>query len=106
MRQIRLFALCLALGLSLSVPCLAGEPFRFPVGRDGDKGELQYINGLPVLVVSGSPEDMGTTTGKLCLGPARRVLDYPRDLLKLHKVELVYELFAQSGKGMIKQFPA
>ena len=45
---------------SLAILCLgsltasAAEPFRFPEGRFG-KGELRYINDVPVLIVAGTP---------------------------------------------------
>ena len=34
------------------------EPVRFPQGKSG-KGELKYVNGLPVLIVQGTPEEIG-----------------------------------------------
>ena len=42
---------CLALCLLLWAggPGGAAEPFRFPEGKHG-KGELKYVNGVPVLV--------------------------------------------------------
>jgi len=106
MIQNRRSVLLLSLWLGLFAPCVAGEPFRYPAARQSDKAELQYINGLPVLVVSGSPEELGKAAGLLALAPAQRVIDYPRDLLKFHRVEAVYDLFVQSGEGMAKQFPA
>ncbi len=48
---------------SLTLPALAraGEPFRFPEGRCGTNAELKYVNQVPVLVVSGSPEQRPPT---------------------------------------------
>ena len=46
----------------------ADEPFRFPEGTHG-KGELKYRDGLPVLVVAGSPEEMGEQIGVLAIKP-------------------------------------
>ena len=45
------------------------EPFRYPEGRY-DKGELRYINGIPVLTVGGSPEEIGEQIGVLALKPS------------------------------------
>jgi predicted choloylglycine hydrolase len=81
------------------------EPFRFPEGRCG-KAELKYRNDLPVLVVEGSPEEMGTAVGTLAMKPAARVLDYPRDLLKKFKAGFTWGLFVKMGNGMFRQFPA
>jgi len=90
----------------LAVAPAAEQPFRYPAGRQGDKAELKYVNGLPVLVVSGTPEEMGSAVGLLALVPAKRVLGYPRDLLKEIGTENLYGLFAWAGNGMVKQFPA
>ena len=49
---------------------------------------------------------MGAAVGKLALKPAARVLDYPRDLLKLRRVDLLWNTFLASGRTMFKQFPA
>ena len=51
---------------------LAEEPFRYPEATYG-KGQLKYIDNLPVLTVSGSPEEMGEQIGRLALKPARQV---------------------------------
>jgi predicted choloylglycine hydrolase len=84
---------------------LAEEPFRFPAGKLGDKGELSYRNGLPVLVVSGTPEEIGTTVGTLALKPSPRALDYPRDLLRSFGAEKAWNLLVKSGQGLYPNFP-
>jgi predicted choloylglycine hydrolase len=90
----------------LTAPCNvnAKAPFRFPTGKHG-KGELKYINGIPVLVVSGTPEEIGTAVGTLALKPARRVVSYPRGLLKALGAERTWGLFLNTGKGMFTRFP-
>src|SRR5437660_870613 len=64
-------------------PAPGGEafapPFRYPEGRHG-KGELKYVRGIPVLVVGGTPDEMGEAVGALAVKPAKRALDYPRAL--------------------------
>jgi len=47
--------------LALVSSVRAAEPRTFTEGRSGD-GELKYINDLPVLVVAGTPEEMGRQT--------------------------------------------
>jgi len=39
-----------------------------------DKGELKYINGVPVLTLEGTPEEIGTQFGELALKPANKPL--------------------------------
>jgi predicted choloylglycine hydrolase len=97
----------LALGTLASVAVTGEpekEPFRFPEARLAN-AELKYRNDLPVLVVSGSPEEIGTAVGTLALKPAPRVLDYPRDLLKMVHAEKTWGLFVLFGNGMFRQFP-
>lgn len=84
----------------------AEEPFRFPAARHGDKAELKYLDKIPVLTVGGTPEEIGTAVGTLALKPASRVLGYPRDLLKLRKVDFLWHYFKGQGKTLYKQFPA
>jgi hypothetical protein len=54
--------------LSVLAAAPAGEPFRYPEGRHG-KGELKYRKGVPVLVVAGTPEQMGEQIGVLAVKP-------------------------------------
>jgi isopenicillin-N N-acyltransferase like protein len=44
---------------------IAAEPFRWPEAKHG-AGELRYINHVPVLVLAGTPEEMGEQVGVLC----------------------------------------
>ena len=90
----------------LAAPVRAAEPFRYPEAKDGAGGELKYINQVPVLVTSGTPEEMGTTVGTLALKPGVRAADYPRDILKSLHADLMWPLLAYSGNSMLKQFPA
>ncbi len=82
----------------------AAEPFRFPAARDGN-AELKYVNGIPVLTVGGTPEEMGRAVGVLAVKPGARVLEYPRDLLKIFSAERVMDWFVKGGNGMFRQFP-
>ncbi len=99
--------IALAACLFLTVPLTAaraGAPFRFPAGRDG-KAELKYAGNVPVLVVEGTPADIGQAVGTLALKPGKRVLNYPRELLDLHGIGKLWGLFLGSGKGMFRNFP-
>jgi hypothetical protein len=63
------FALVLCL---FALPALAGDR-RFPEAKSG-KGELKYVNEIPVLTVEGTPEEIGTQFGELALKPAKKPL--------------------------------
>lgn len=79
--------------------------FRYPEGKVSDYGELKYRNGLPVLVVSGTPEQMGKAIGKLALKPAKQILDYPKDALDIFNVGFLWNSLLRTGKRMYGRFP-
>src|SRR5690349_20711995 len=82
----------------------AEPPFRYPEGKC-DKGELRYINGLPVLTVAGTPEEMGNAIGTLALKPGRKLASYPEELLKHVHISFVYWPVMKTGQAMVKLFP-
>jgi hypothetical protein len=85
-------------------PTPTAEPFHYPEARHG-KGELKYINGLPVLVVSGTPEEIGDQTGVLGMKPFAGLLTQFQDTLKAWGRERMYPLFLKTGNLMLPQFP-
>lgn len=62
----------LLIALCVCVPAVADER-RLPEGKSG-KGALKYINGIPVLTLEGTPEEIGTQFGELALKPAKKPL--------------------------------
>ncbi len=45
--------------------CWAADAFRWPEAKHGG-GELRYINQVPVLILSGTPDEIGEQVGILC----------------------------------------
>jgi predicted choloylglycine hydrolase len=80
-------------------------PYRYPEAKHG-KGLLNYVNGLPVLTLAGTPEEIGEQEAILSLKPAAKLLGYPRALLKAHGVDFAWPLIRKTGLGMYKHFPA
>jgi predicted choloylglycine hydrolase len=68
----------------------AAEPFRFPEGKH-DQGELRYINDVAVMVLAGTPEEIGQQMGTL----AKPAIKDAEQLLNGY-IE---------AKGMTKLFP-
>jgi len=99
---ITLFGLVCCAG---SLRAQAGEPFRFPEGRHGT-GELKYVNKIPVLTVSGTPEEIGEAVGVLALKPGARVLEYPREVMDAYYAGVFWNIIVSQGRDMVKQFPA
>jgi predicted choloylglycine hydrolase len=83
-----LIAIALALVAMLAQ---GGEPFRYTEGKYGG-GELRFINDVPVLVVAGTPEEIGLQMGTL----AKAAIQDARQLIDGY-VE---------AKGLTKIFPA
>jgi isopenicillin-N N-acyltransferase-like protein len=79
-------------------------PFRYPEGRH-KKGSLKYVNGLPVLRVEGTPEEIGEQIGMLALRPARRLLAFPGDMLREANAALAIVLVGGTARFMSTHFP-
>lgn len=84
-----------------------GEESRFlyPTGRLGTTTSLHYSEGIPILTVGGTPEEIGKGVGTLALKPASRITQYPRDLLTFHKANLLWGYFQGAGKNIYRNFP-
>jgi hypothetical protein len=99
--------LFLLLSIVILSPSLlrAETPFRYPESKHG-KGELKYEKGIPILSVQGSPEEMGEQIAILAVKPAKRVLDYPRNILERLDIQVVMPVLAWAGQSMLPHFPA
>jgi len=82
----------------------ADEPFRYPEAKQG-KGELRYVNQLPVLLVQGTPDEIGEQMGTLALKPASKLLKVADEFVKTQHLERVFPLLLKSGTFMTPQFP-
>jgi isopenicillin-N N-acyltransferase like protein len=66
-------------------PIHAGEIRVFEEGRSG-AGELKYINEIPVLIVAGTPQEIGQQKAALTGEVVKQIADYPKKLLeRAHK---------------------
>jgi hypothetical protein len=100
-----------AIVVCLAQPLLqAGEPFRFPEAKYG-KGELRYINGLPVVILVGTPEEIGEQMRVLTRSASPYLFTYPAKFLKSKHQEPDHSqvpdlatLF-QLGQRMLDNFP-
>jgi WD40 repeat protein len=83
-------------------------PFRYPEGKHG-KGELKYINDLPVLTVAGTPEEIGEQIGVLAVKPVAADMDLHRVLpavLKSHHIDKALPWLASFCNGLLQRFPS
>src|SRR3954468_18946380 len=99
-------ALPLALCLLLPPAGRAADPARrYPEARHGN-GELRYVNGVPVLTVAGSPEEIGEQLGTLAVKPAQPLIDSFQGLLKSLGLVQSYPVILKAGTVMLPRFPA
>jgi hypothetical protein len=101
------FVIVLAVGCA--VPTVrAGEPFRYPEAKH-DKGELRYCNGLPVLVVEGTPAEIGEQMAVLGVKPAARLSNYPKEVLSFLAtpvgMQALWPVIVERGKRLLENFP-
>jgi isopenicillin-N N-acyltransferase like protein len=106
MRKGRVLGGLLVLIMLAAAPVQAAEPFRYPEATYGTSGQLKYVNRVPVVIASGTPQEIGETVGSLALKPGLRAADYPQDILKSLHMDLMWPLLVKSGDAMFKHFPA
>jgi hypothetical protein len=94
-------ALFLGLG---PAPGRAEDPFRYTEGKHGS-GSLKYVNGIPVLIVEGTPEEIGEQIGTLATKPAAKLLTYPKEVLKVFHASLTWPLLVKEANAMVPNFP-
>jgi hypothetical protein len=77
---------------------LSTVPFRYPEVKHG-KGELKYINDLPVLLVAGTAEEIGDEIGVLGMKPFSPLLGQLHETLKAWGRERAYPLLDQDRQS-------
>jgi isopenicillin-N N-acyltransferase-like protein len=96
-------AIVLLVLLPASVP--GEEPFRYPEATHG-KGELKYRNGLPLLVVAGTPEEMGEQIGVLALKPVNQKVSGLVKGAVQQQVGPAWPVVVKVCEKLFEQFPA
>ena len=88
----------------LILALLGPEPFHYPEAKSG-KGELKLVEGVPVLVVQGKPEEIGEQLGTLALKPASGLVKLADGFIKDRGWDKLYPLLLKTGGLMEPQFP-
>lgn len=92
---------CLCLTANVSP---ADDGLRFSEARF-EKGELRYINGLPVLTVEGTPREIGRQQGALTADVAVHIMAHPGNLLrKVEREEFLPDLL-KTGRVLLPRVP-
>jgi hypothetical protein len=104
--RIALLALLCALLLPSSFSrAPAAEPFRYQEGTHGP-AELKYRQGLPVLTLEGSPEEIGTQVAVLTAQPLQRLVKFPQEILRKSGVGFLMPQLIKVSNAMLPQFPS
>ncbi|HMF16732.1 MAG TPA: C45 family peptidase [Gemmataceae bacterium] len=91
--------------LSFTVPSTGQPKMKLYTEGKHNQGELKYINQIPVLIVAGSPKEMGEQAGALTAGPIKHLLTLADKFKKQFGVDKVWPVLAPLCRGMTKQFP-
>jgi predicted choloylglycine hydrolase len=97
--------LLLAIFLLAASAVRADDARVFREGRCGD-AELKYINDLPVLMVSGTPEEIGRQKAVLTRDVVQKLAAYPRLLLERSSHKERLPKYLEAGKILTERLPA
>jgi isopenicillin-N N-acyltransferase-like protein len=86
-------------------PATPSETFRYEEGKYGD-GELKYHGRIPVLVVQGTPEEMGKQIGHLQIGVIAEYQKLLERYVKFRGWQDVYPWLLRAGGLLEANFPA
>jgi hypothetical protein len=90
--------------LFLTPPVSAATPVHYVEGKHG-KGELKYINGLPVLRIEGTPEQLAEQMAALTTRSALRLYNYPKEMLRAEGLASTWPALVLLGRSMVAHFP-
>ena len=91
--------------LVLAAPVMGADERRYPEAKHGN-GELKYVNGIPVLVVEGTPQEIGEQVGVLSIKPAKApLIDKLDSYMKKSGWESAYPVMLRAAGFLMPMFP-
>lgn len=82
----------------------AGQPFRYAEGKH-DRGELRYVNDIPILLVQGAPTEIGEQIGALALKQLSDVKKLGDQFVGETGFGSIGAIVLKSGSLLLPQFP-
>ena len=79
------------------------QPVYREASREG--GQLKYVNGIPLLIVQGTPEQIGAQEIALVLEATRPLMAMPRKLLKEEGVEMLWPAVVALARSAMDRAP-
>src|SRR5262245_7638328 len=104
-RHSRLLTVPLFLAV-LALPASAKETKSrlYPEGKFG-KGELRYVEGLPLLIVEGTPDEIGEQVGKLAVRHTGQLEKYLKEFLKANRAEKLWPILVKACDALVARMP-
>ena len=90
--------------LSHGHTAIAEDTFRYPEGKHG-RGELFYHQNVPVLIVRGTPAEIGDQIGTLALKPAAKAIQLVEGFAEEHIPSKLRPIANGSMQAMYARFP-
>ncbi|QVL34319.1 hypothetical protein KIH39_10550 [Telmatocola sphagniphila] len=103
MRYLWSFVLCLASSFPLFAQD-AHSKFVYKEQTEGP-GKLQYVKGIPVLVVEGTPEELGKQYGAIAMSQGKNLLKQIDGFVDSIGFKSAYPLLLKMSAGMLDSFP-
>ncbi len=90
-----------------STAAISGRPVYLPSEAAG--GELRIVEGVPVMLLEGTPEQIGKQIGTLGARSAQELFAYPKDFLEQFGSRVAsafaWPMMMQWAEGMLPMFP-
>ncbi len=104
-RQLGIFlAIPFVLLLAVEVVAAPAVPRVFTEGKC-EGGELRYINDIPVLIVSGTPEEIGGQKALLTTDAVKKLIEYPKRLLERANRRERIPKYLEMCRALVPQLP-
>jgi len=91
--------------LALIAAGVAEEPGRPFPERETAGGRLTYVDDVPVMFLSGSPEDLGRQQAELVGGTIAPLLGITRDVVAQHGYQRIWPFVAATSRVLLKNAP-
>lgn len=99
------FFCALALGVFFVGTARSAEPFRYTSAKAGS-GELRIIKGLPVLIATGTPDEMGQQIGALSAPALQSLFAHQKQIATAFGLSEAKVIWSTAGAMMLPKFPA
>jgi hypothetical protein len=96
----------LGLLLATALPAVArADPPRTFVEAEAEGASLRYQDGIPIAILSGTPDEIGRQHAALLAAPARDVLKFPKRFAAEFGVEFLWPAMTLAGGALMKNAP-